>query len=141
MNIPDQFYQLILKEFKEVQILCNEAKSIEDKLYFFTASYGIVNRVINFHYDPTLVFIHQVLQTAYQNIHQRLSSPKNPGVVSNSLPNEIIDSLFKYYGSLIIEFEKKDSVKIREVLEKFSSLTYATSGNGFYLYLREKLTI
>ena len=141
MNIPDKYFELILNEFKEVQKLCIEAKTSEDKLFFFSASYGVLNRVMNFCCEPILVFMHQILQDATKNISHRLAIPKKPGSISNSLPIEMWESLFSYFSTLIIEFEKKDEHKIREVLEKFSNLSYATLGNGFYLYLRGKLTI
>jgi len=141
MNIPDNYFDLIVNEFKEVEKLCEEAKSPDDKLYFFSASYGIINRVMNFHCEPILVFMHQMLQTSHQMVAKRLATPKNMDNISNSLPNEIFESLFSYFSLLIKEFEKKDENKIREVLEKFSNLSYATSGNGFYLYLRGKLLV
>lgn len=141
MKIPNQYYELLINEFKEIQKLSNEVKSNEDKLYFFSASYGVLNRVLNFHCDTTLVFMHQVLQVAHQNIMQRLSTPKNPGSISNALPDEIIESLFSYFSLLISEIEKKDTSKIREILEKISNISYATTGNGFYLYLKGKLIL
>ncbi|MCK4906075.1 MAG: hypothetical protein KAS64_00915 [Spirochaetes bacterium] len=141
MNISDQYFELILNELKEVQKLCSDANSPEDKLYFFSASYGILNRVMNFYCEPTLVFMHQILQATHQAFSQRLSMPKKAETISNSFPNKMWESLFSYFSLLILEFEKKDENKIREVLEKFSNLSYSISGNGFYLYLREKLVI
>lgn len=141
MKLPEQYYVMILKEFNDVEKLCNEANLIEDKLYLFSASYGILNRVMNIFCDPILVFMHQILQAAHQAFAQRLATPKIPATVANSLPDEMIKALFSYLTELRLAFEKKDENNIREVLEKFANLTYATSGNGFYLYLREKLVI
>lgn len=141
MKIPEKYYEIILNEFKDVEKLAKEATNIDDKLYFFSASFGVINRVMNFHYDPLLVFIHQVLQTTHQSLLQRFSAPKIPGSISNIVPDEMINSLFKNFSQLISEFEKKEDQKIREVLQKFSILSYATTGNGYYLYLKEKLII
>lgn len=141
MKISNEFHPLILKEFKNVQKLVKEANTVDDKLYFFSASYGVLNRVMNFNCDKTLVFMHQILQATHQSLVQRLASPKIPGSISNNLPNEMIDALFTYFEQLIIEFEKKDSQNIREILEKFANLTYATTGNGYYLYLKGNLVI
>ena len=128
MNIPDHYFELILNELIEVQKLCDEAKSSEDKLYFFSASYGIINRVMNFHCEPLLVFMHQILQIAHQTMSQRASSPKTPGSISNSLPNELFDSLFSYFSKLVLEFEKKDENKIEvfvKILKKEENLLLA----------------
>jgi hypothetical protein len=141
MNIPDQYHKMIVDEIKEVEKLCIDTKSPEDKLYFFSATYGIINRVMNFYFDPILVFMHQILQVVHQAFTQRLTSPNISGTVSSSIPNEFWISLISYLSELRIAFEKKDEDNIRIVLEKFSNLWYATSGNGFYLYLRGKLHI
>ena len=91
MNLPEQYFELILKELNESKELVDEATSIEDKLYFFSSSFGIINRVMNFHYDPLLVFIHQALANAHTNISKRMNSPHKPGVVSMSIPNAKFD--------------------------------------------------
>ncbi len=141
MNLPDQYHKIILEEFENVLKLCNGANLLEDKLYFFSASYGIINRIMNLYCDPTLVFMHQVLQSTHQGFVQRLTQNNMPPSISNSFPDKLLKGLFLYFTELIKTFADKDEIKIREVLEKFSNLWYATSGNGFYLFLTEKLII
>lgn len=141
MKIPDNYHQLILNEFKEVEKICSEVKIPEDKLYLFSACYGIVNRIMNLHYHPTLVFMHQILQSTHQIMTQRLTAPRVPGSVLNNIPDEMVTALFSYFSQLITAFENKSEAEIREVLEKFSNLTYVATGNGSYLYLRGKLVL
>jgi hypothetical protein len=143
MKIPNNFHEIILKEFNEIEKLCSETDSIEDKLYYFSASYGIVNRIMNLYCDSTLVFMHQILQTTCQSLVQRLANSKvqMPTIISSAFPNEMIAALLLSFSELRLAFEKKDEDGIRKVLEKFSNLTYATTGNGYYLYLQKKLLI
>lgn len=141
MNISEEYFKLINNELKEVKKLCNEAKTLEDKLYFFSASFGVLNRVMNFSCEPILVFMHNVLQDAHKKLSQRRAIPQKPGVICESLPKEIIDSFFSYFYKLINEFSNKDENKIRKVLEKISYISYTTTGNGFYLYLSGKLDL
>jgi len=141
MNIPDNYFNLILDEFNETKGLIKESKNIEDKLYFFSSSFGIINRVMNFHYEPILIFIHQALANVHANISKRMNAPHNPDVVSTSVPDIMFDSLFSYFDLLVDAFKNKDENEIRGILEKFAVLTYATSGNGFYLFLKGKLTL
>jgi hypothetical protein len=143
MKIPNNYHEIILNEFKEVEKLCAEANSIEDKLYYFSASYGILNRIMNLSCDPTLVFIHQILQTTCQSLLQRLANSKMtmPQIISNVLPVEMITALLSYFSELISAFEKKDENGIRKILENLTNLTYATTGNGYYLYLQKRLVI
>ena len=141
MNIPSQHYKTILEEFNKISQLCNDAKYLEDKLYFFSASFGIINRVMNFHCDPLLVFMHHILQTTHQGFVQRISQFQNPNLISNNIPDIFWDKLYLYFLELIKSFENKDVENIREILEKFTYLTYATTGNGFYLFISKKLTL
>ena len=85
--------------------------------------------------------MHQILQALHQALSLRLDAPKFPGTVFNNLPDEIWASLITYFSELRSAFEQKSDDKIREALSKFSNLWYATSGNGYYLYLRGKLPI
>lgn len=140
MNIPDQYYEMLLTEFKDAQKLSNETELIEDKIYYFSATYGIINRIMNFYCDSILVFMHQVLKAVHIDLTNRLQRP-NRGAVSTSFPTAFIEALFTYLNELIVEFEKKNEDGIRKVLEKFSNLSYATTGNGYYLFLRNKLSL
>ncbi len=141
MNIPDQYFEIILNEFKDVEKLYNDANSPYDKLYFFSASFAVINRVMNSYSNPTLTFMHQILQAVHQSLGQRLDIPKYPGTIFNNLPEETWTTLISYFSELRSAFEKKNDDKIREALAKFANLWYATSGNGYYLYLRGKLPI
>ncbi len=58
MNVPEEFMKMIIDEFGSIEEMFNENPSIDDKLYFFSGSFGVINRVMNFHTDPTLIFIH-----------------------------------------------------------------------------------
>ena len=136
MKISKKNHEMIVDEFKKVETLISESKSIEDKLYFFSASYGILNRIMNIEYDPILVFMHNILQIVHQNFSQRLNASKGSTSISNSIPEEMVNSLSQYLSNLRSDFEIKDEHKIRLALEKFTTLAYSTSGNGFYLYLR-----
>lgn len=141
MDIPDEYLKIILKEFEDIEKLYNEASSPHDKLYFFSASFGVINRIINLHPNTTLVFTHQVLHSLHQAITQRLNAPSPPGTTFHSLPDELWPTLISYFSELRSSFELKNDDKIRESLAKYANLWYATSGNGYYLHLRGKLPI
>jgi hypothetical protein len=138
MNISKINYDIILNEFSDVIGLIDSTENLEDKLYYFTASYGVINRVMNLETDPTLIFIHQVLQNCFQAISQRLAARTKLNV-SSDVPQEMIEQLFSLFKELKIAFEIKDKIRIWEILQRFSNLSYAMSGNGYYMYLREKI--
>ena len=140
-DIPSEYHKIIIDEFKDVKSLCATARTPEDKLFYFSASFGILNRVFNLHYNSILVFIHEVLQNVHQNLVKRLNGSLNPIIETTNMPTIMLEVLFLYFDQLIDAFEKKDEQEIRKVLEKFVNLSYSTSGNGYYLYKRDKLKL
>jgi len=141
MDLPKNYFDLILNEFKEVQGLCGKAETRDDALYYFSALYGVLNRVMNFSCDPVLIFMHQVLQATHKAVAERMAIPIKPGTTSNGVTDEMWQALFSYIPLLIDAFEKKDENEIRQVLQKFANLSYATTGNGRYLQLRGRLNL
>lgn len=139
MDIPKNYFEMILNEFKDIQGLCENAETRDDALYYFSALFGVLNRVMNFFCDPVLIFMHQVLQATHRAVTERMAMPIKPGVSSNGVTDEMWQALFSYIPLLIDAFEKEDEDEIRRVLQKFINLSYATTGNGRYLQLRGKL--
>ena len=139
MNISKTNHDILVKEFKDIKQMIESTDILEDKLYYFTAIYGIINRVMNLQSDSTLIFIHQILQNCYLAITQRLSARIKQNV-STDIPNEIIKEFFLILDEFILAFELKDKIRIWEILQRFSNLSYAMSGNGYYMYSRNKIT-
>ena len=139
MNISKTNHDILVKEFKDIKQMIESTDILEDKPYYFTAIYGIINRVMNLQSDSTLIFIHQILQNCYLAITQRLSARIKQNV-STDIPNEIIKEFFLILDEFILAFELKDKIRIWEILQRFSNLSYAMSGNGYYMYLRNKIT-
>lgn len=136
-----EFHALIVNEFKNVKKQCEIAENIDDKLYFFSATYGVLNRVMNFECKPIYVFMHQILVGVHQALTQRLASARKSPTMSQHLPPVFTDKAFELFSDLIDQFESQEYEKVKDTLEKFSNLTYAMSGNGFYLYLQKKLIV
>ena len=63
---------------------------------------------MNFHSDPTLTFMHQILQAVHQALAQRLDAPKVPGTTYNNFPDETWTSLIAYFYELRLAFEEKN---------------------------------
>lgn len=141
MNLPEEYKKIVVDDFKEILALCNSSSLIDDKLFFFSAAYGTVRRIMNLYFDPTLVLMHQVLQNAHQSFTQRLKQPQKAGTKFSETPKSFWDALIKSYEALINAFEGDNDNGVRECLEAISYIAYMTTGNGYYLYLRGKALI
>jgi len=54
--LSDENKKIITKEFFEIYNLMNGTKDISEKLYYFSATFTMVNRVLNIQYDPKFIF-------------------------------------------------------------------------------------
>jgi len=138
MNISKINHDIIVNEFTDIIELIDSSTILEDKLYYFSAGYGVINRIMNLQNDPTLIFMHQVMQNCFQSMSQRIAARTKPNI-SGDVPQEMIDQLFSLFKELKIAFQIKDKIRIWEILQRFSILSYAMSGNGYYMYLRKKI--
>jgi hypothetical protein len=142
MKINKQYHDLLNTEFNQVIEKMQASKSADETLYYFSALYGTINRIMNFEYDPILVFVHQEIQAIHQNFIGRLAqniAENNASYMGT--PVIFLESLIKYSLELRDAFVENSDEKIRQILQKFAVLSYATTGNGYYLYLRGRLGI
>lgn len=141
MNITQEYKDLIVNEFEEVGGLLKAAKSPNDFLYLFSASYGILNRVMNIQCDPMLVFMHQILQALHQAMQARLQATGSNPLEPYPFPVEFLPKMGEILENLRLAFMKGSEPEICRELARASNLAYASTGNGYYLYLRKKLQI
>lgn len=142
MRIKDEYLHQILEEIRYCIDSWNKLEHIEEKLYYFSSIFGTINRVMNFDCDPILLFIHQVLQGLHQTLNSRLGSPRSQGQQSfMMIPDEFTTAIYDAMIELQDRIEHRDDAKIRVVLEQISSITYAATGNGFFLWKRGKLKL
>ena len=88
MNISKTNHDILVKEFKDIKQMIESTDILEDKLYYFTAIYGIINRVMNLQSDSTLIFIHQILQNCYLAITQNPNLGNPPKIFKSILCDE-----------------------------------------------------
>ena len=139
MNISDNFRELIIKEIKYVVDRMNKSPDPEEKLYFFSGVYTIIQRVLNFEFDSDLIYIHFILRETYTALLGRLQAIKKGGETLVPLEEEH----FKKLSSITKELGEKLKLKedINNTLKKFAVLSYSTTGNGYYLQQKGLLKI
>lgn len=128
MKIKSESKAKIIAEIKFVLQKMKEAPDPQSKLYYFSAVYGIMNRIFNLEYAPDLIFAHFVINGAHTQINARLHDPDK----TIQIPQELFDRLFDATAELLNVIEKDKNPY--DVLKKFALLGYVTGGNGYYLY-------
>lgn len=142
MNLNETYRKILIDEFESVLEDCNKSKeNIDDFLYFYSAAYGVVRRVMNFQCEPLLVMTHLVLENSFQVINQRWSQSTRPGTTFKSFPQALTQQITSAFCKLIEAFHADDDAAIRLGLESIANISYTATGNGHYLYLKGKLRV
>ena len=84
------------KYIDEIRFILDQMKRVsspEEKLYFFSGVYGIAQRIVNFEYDPELLFNFQVLQLVYNLLNTRLAAIKARQETGISIPEGLFNGL------------------------------------------------
>jgi hypothetical protein len=135
LKIPEDFKKYILSEFDFIIQKMREEKNPKKKLYYFTASYGALERLMRYSLDPQLLLTHAILNLCYGSLNSRLNSIARGDVVVE-MPENFDEKLIEYLTELRNEIaENQDTY---QTLEKFVHLAYQTTGAGYYTknYLR-----
>ncbi len=123
---------LVIKNMK------NTDKPVE-KLYFFSAGYGMAQRIINFEYEPELSFINQVLHLVYNMINARLTAISMGQEGGISIPDGVFSGLEDALEEMVDRIEQ--GKETYPTLQKMVNLAYSTTGNGYYLYLKGMIIV
>ena len=139
MNLSPDMKRLLVKEMEFATQKMSAADNAAEKLYYFSAVFGAVSRVMNFEYDPHLGFIHQTLQLAYNQMNARVGALVGKQDVAVSLPPDLFQRLDEGVSQLIALLNRDAATY--PALEYISNLAFSTTGTGYYLYLKGSLVL
>ena len=141
MHISDNYKSLIVNEFRKVANEMKKSTYPSKKLYWFSATYGIVYRIFNLEFDDTLVCIHVILNATYNLISARADSIRKGTDAAIDLPQDLFENLQKTIEDLSDNIEDNNEHEIFKNLQKMAKIAYATTGNGYYLYIQGELQL
>jgi len=139
MNISDNFRDIIVKEINYAVNRMDTSSGKEEKLYYFSAVYSVIQRIFNLEYDLDLVYAHSILRETYNAFLQRLQSIMKGGETLIPLNEEHFEKLTIITKELAKKIEEKKNID--NTLKKFTILSYTTTGNGYYLFQKGLLKI
>ena len=139
MNISDDFRETIVKEIKYVAKKIDQSNDPNQKLYFFSGIYSIIQKIFNLEYDSDLIFFHFILRQTYDAFNGRLQAIMKGGETVVPLQEDQFKKLSQITKELANKLQKNEDVN--ETLKKFAILSYTTTGNGYYLLQKGLLKI
>ena len=129
MKIPNDLRKRLLNEFDFCIKKIQEEEHIRKKLYYFSGTYGAVERIMRLHLDRQLLLVHAVLNLCYNSLIGLVQS-RERGDIARELPSNLSEILVEYVTELRNKLaEDKDTYK---TLEKFVDLGFRVSGPGYY---------
>jgi len=141
MKISKQYKKIIIEEFYNVVKKMKQSNDLTEKMFFFSATYAVINRVFNIEFNPTLIFIHMVLNNAYTAIIGRIEAETRGQSIAIKIPKEFFNILEEAIIDIANSINKDNKNELFETLQKITNLSYLTTGNGYYLFTQGKLTI
>ena len=133
MQHDDFFRRELVQELRRVENLMRRESSVEKKIYYFSAAYGITSRTFRYSFSNDILLADFVLQGAYNLLKDRLNRLKT-GDKTVQLDDIIIERICDGLKLLADRIESKDN--LQNALETILSAAYVTTGPGNYL--REK---
>lgn len=138
MDLSKNMKSLFIKELKFVLKNMKSTDILVEKLYFFSAIYAVANRIFNIEFHSELVFIHNAIQAAHQQISTNLSAAQEQKLAIG-IPDGLFDELEIAVEEMIAKISNNQDIYL--VLQRISDLAYSTTGNGRYLHLKGMLAI
>jgi len=129
MKITQELKERLLSEFDFVIKKMTEEPDPLKKLYFFSATYGVVERVMRYCPSDDLSIAHTILSLCYNTLNDRVTRVRGGDVVV-PLPQDWSEQLVQH----VRKFKKsiEDNSSIYPALEGIIHLAYSATGPGFY---------
>ena len=112
---------------------------LTEKLYYFSALHGMVQRIMNIDFDRDLVFLHHALNQTHTAFSTRLAAmtrnTDKPITITEEMEVKLLNLLNDLLDSL------KNNKDFHQSCIDMIILSYATTGNGYYLMQKGMLTI
>lgn len=134
----EKYKDIIVKELEFVTNRINQAPTREEKLYYFSAVQGVLNRILNLEYSEQLLLSFYITNETLRVFQQRLASLKSGDKAIN-----LTDEQLLRLSQITVEFLEaiRNDENVEEVLKKYVVLLYSTTGNGYYLMEKGVLRI
>jgi hypothetical protein len=138
VKLKPEHKKAIAEDFGFAVRMMKESQNYDAKLFYFSSTFGVLSRIFNINFDPQLVFVHQILAAAHGTILGRLAALKG-GEQSIMLDDGLFDKLSQATEELAERIrEDKDS---SDVLQRIALLTFAVTGNGYYLWKKGAFSV
>ena len=130
------FRKELVKELRLVEGLVKKEPSVEKKIYYFSAAYGITSRTYRYAFSKDVLLADYVLQTVHNLFTDRVNRIK-AGDPTVKIEDVHFEKLCEGLKLLANKLEAEEN--IQEPLEMLLTIAFSTSGPGNYLHEKGEL--
>lgn len=128
----DRFFRKeLVQELRRVEALIKKESSMEKKVYYLSAAYGITSRTFRYRFTKDVLMADFVLQTSYRILSERISRIRS-GDTTIDIDDDIFNKICENLKMLADRLEKEEG--IQEPLENILTIAFVTTGPGNYLH-------
>jgi hypothetical protein len=134
--LREEFRQHLACEYRYAVTKMQEVTELHQKLFYFSAFFGEVQRVLNWEWNTELALVHMITIHTHTQI---IAAMQMPAIVQ-AIPLDwttYFQKLTEAASDLTTYFEKAgdedNKEELYKVLGRFAEIAYAVSGNGSYL--------
>ncbi|MDE4907758.1 hypothetical protein L0665_03915 [Methanogenium marinum] len=133
MSKDDFFRKELVTELRRIEVAMRKEESVEKKIYYFSAAYGITSRTFRYSFTEDYLMADCILNTAYNGIMDRFKRVRS-GDSTVKLEPVHFERIQDGLRMLADAFESETSILVP--LEQILTTMYSLTGPGNYL--REK---
>lgn len=134
MRVSEENRKRLVEELRYITDRINKETDLRKKLYFFANVAATIRSVLDFEYDPQLIFAEFVFEVSSNVIGATLEDNLSGKDTSISLIPQLFDQLSLSIEELVVDFEEgQDTYK---ALQRVVELAHTTTARGYYLYTK-----
>jgi len=138
LKLEKHFKEILVKELHDVARKIKKETDLRRKVYLYSAVKGITERIMRLHFDPELFLTTLVVGTSHNQVNERVNMFVAGDRIIPVSP-ETLNKLADYVSELADNVEKGKT--IYKTLEKIATLSYTTTGPGYYMLETGKMKI
>ena len=132
MQLPPDIQERLAKEYRFVATKMREETEPLRKVYFFSALFTEITRILNWHWDRDLILLHSVLQTTHSQLTPKVQ-PSSPGQ-NLQLASLLLGPLTSVAEGLADYMEQgDDDPNLYELIGRAAEIGYLSTQHGGYV--------
>lgn len=139
MQLPNDIQQRLATEYRFAARRMREETEPIRKIFFFSALFTEISRIVNWHWDRDLVLLHWTLQAT----HQALTQIPQPAVraLTGRSPDTLLETATEIAEELANHMEQNEGdANLFRLLGRIAEVGYAATPHGSYVMEKGLIT-